>query len=483
MVRKIQAKLVLRLHAQGLSGRAIARSQGMSRRSVSDVLDAARAVGVGWDDVAGKTDGEVYALLFPGRGERESVYEQPDWARVHRELARVGVTLRILHGEYADGCRRTGKPHMGYDRFCKLYAAYVQKLGVTSRVEHKAGRTIEVDWAGKTLRIVDPVTGDSSTAYLFVAVLPFSRYAFVEPTLDMAQNSWLRAHVAMYEWFGGSTPRLVCDNLKTGVIAHPREGEVVLNDAYRGLAEHYSAAVLPGRVRKPKDKPSAENTVWHATMALAGAMRDHQFGSLDELRTAIRAWLVEYNSRPFQKRDGSRLSVFEGEEKPLLIALPPVAYEVMDWVYGRRVQANSHVAYARNWYSVPYAYVGSTVDLRIGANTLERCEQWANRIGPDCATVIGKLFAMERLDEQAVDPALAVLRLSKRYSAQRLENACSLALQSVASPRYAHIGPILESGQDIAGEIPDDAGDHGADGGDDGAGWVRGGDCYANMGR
>ncbi len=93
MVRKIQAKLVLRLHAQGLSGRAIARSQGMSRRSVSDVLDAARAVGVGWDDVAGKTDGEVYALLFPGRGERESVYEQPDWARVHRELARVGVTL------------------------------------------------------------------------------------------------------------------------------------------------------------------------------------------------------------------------------------------------------------------------------------------------------------------------------------------------------------------------------------------------------
>ncbi len=90
---------------------------------------------------------------------------------------------------------------------------------------------------------------------------------------------------------------------------------------------------------------------------------------------------------------------------------------------------------------------------------------------------------MERLDEQAVDPALAVLRLSKRYSAQRLENAYSLALQSVASPRYAHIGPILESGQDIAGVIPDDAGDHGADGGDDGAGWVRGGDYYANMGR
>lgn len=371
MVRKIQAKLVLRLHGQGLSGRAIARSQGMSRRSVADVLDAAKAAGIGWDDVANRPDDEVYALLFPGRGERESVYEQPDWGKVHRELARVGVTLRILHGEYVDECRQSGRPHMGYDRFCKLYAAYVARLGVTSRVEHKAGRTIEVDWAGKTMRIVDPVTGDSSTVYLFVAVLPFSRYAFVEPTLDMGQNSWLRAHVAMYEWFGGSTPRLVCDNLKTGVIKHPREGEIVLNDAYRGMAEHYSAAVLPGRVRKPKDKPSAENTVWHVTMALVGAMRDHEFGSLDELRAAIRAWLAEYNSRAFQKRDGSRSSVFKSEEKPLLITLPLMPYEVADWVYGRRVQANSHVAYARNWYSVPYAYIGSTVDLRIGASMLE----------------------------------------------------------------------------------------------------------------
>ena len=163
----------------------------------------------------------------------------------------------------------------------------------------------------------------------------------------------------------------MCDNLKTGVIKHPREGEIVLNDAYRGMAEHYSAAVLPGRVRKPKDKPSAENTVWHVTMALVGAMRDHEFGSLDELRAAIRAWLAEYNSRAFQKRDGSRSSVFESEEKPLLITLPLMPYEVADWVYGRRVQANSHVAYARNWYSVPYAYIGSTVDLRIGASMLE----------------------------------------------------------------------------------------------------------------
>ena len=252
-------------------------------------------------------------------------------------------------------------------------------------------------------------------------------------------------------------------------------------------------------------------------MALAGAMRDRAFASLDELRGAVRGWLDEYNSRPFQKRDGSRQSVFESDERPLLIPLPGTAYEVADWIYGRKVQSNCHVAYARNWYSVPYAYAGTVVDLRVGSDTLEvwhkgsrlcthrllpataanrystnetdlpgkagwrqwdreRCERWAKRVGPDCADVVGRLFAAQRFDDQGVEPALAVLRLSRRYSERRLENACSLALQSVASPRYSHIRPILETGQDMTGGLTETS--------DDGAGgWVRGGDYYANMGR
>ena len=348
MVRRIKAKAVLRLDGQGLSGRAMARSLGIAGQSVSGTPGAAKTAGVGWDDVADRPDDGVYALLFPGRGEREGVYGRPDWAGVHRELARVGVTLGILHGEYVDGCRRAGRPCMGCDRFCRLYAARVPELGVTGGVEHRAGRAIEVDRAGRTMRIVDPVTGDSSTVCLFVGVLPSGRYAFAGPALGMTRNTWLRARVAMCGWFGGSTPRLVCDDLRTGVIRHPREGEIVLNDAYRGMAGHCSAAVLPGRVKRPKDRPSAENTVWHATMALVGAMRGRGFGSLDEPRTAIREWLAEYNARPFQKRDGSRLSVFESGERPLPVALPPMPYEVADRAYGRRVQANGHVVWARN---------------------------------------------------------------------------------------------------------------------------------------
>ncbi|MEV7475637.1 IS21 family transposase, partial [Pseudarthrobacter oxydans] len=371
MVRKIRAKLVLQLRAEGLSGRAIAASQGMSRKSITAVLEAADAAGVVWDDIASSSEGEVYARLFPGRGEHQSVFAQPDWDQVHREMARVGVTLKLLHGEYADSLAAAGEPVMGYDRFCRTYQRHVLVTGVASRVGHKAAQTVEVDWSGPTMQLADPVTGKPRTVYLFVACLPFSRYAFVEPSMDMKQDTWLRAHVAMFEAFTGSVPRIVPDNLKTGVIKHPREGEVVLNDAYREMAAHYSAAVLPGRIRAPKDKASVENTVAHvATWVIAG-LRQQQFTSLPELRAAIIDRVAAYNAEPFQKRPGSRASVFAAEEQPFLTGLPAAAYEISRWVYGRRVGRNGHVVWERNYYSVPFANIGTTVDLRITDRVLQ----------------------------------------------------------------------------------------------------------------
>ena len=513
MVRKIKAKLILQLRNQGLSRRAIESAQGMSRHSIQSVLDAAERLGLGWDDVAEQSEAEVYSTLFPGRGVHESVFAQPDWARVHAELARVGVTLKLLHQEYVDATSMA-QATMSYDRFCRLYGEHAAVSGATSRVGHKAGRSIEVDWSGPTMGLLDPTTGEVSTVYLFVACLPFSRYAFVEATLDMRQESWLRAHTAMFAFFGGSVPRLVPDNLKTGVISHPREGEVVLNDAYREMAAHYSAAVLPGRVRHPRDKSSTENTVAHVATWVIAALRHETFTSLAQLRTRMRQQIDAYNREPFQKRTGSRWSVFTTEELTLLQALPAVPFEISTWSYKRKVNKNAHVVWARNFYSVPFSQIGALVDLRATDTMLEvyrnderltshvmlpgttsnqyqtneadlpegrsyqawdraRIEDWAARMGPATVTVIGKIFEVTSIEEAGLDPALAVLRLSRRFSAARVEAACQMALRGpIRSPRYAHLRPILDTGQDKTGLVPDEpASDEG--------GYVRGSAYYA----
>ena len=122
MARKIRVREILRLRASGLSGTAIARTQGMSKTSVMDAFHAADDRGVAWEDVEGMSDAEAYALLFPERSHDGPVYPDPDWERVHRELARDGVALKRLHAEYRDACAGGGEPAMSYDRFCEYCA-------------------------------------------------------------------------------------------------------------------------------------------------------------------------------------------------------------------------------------------------------------------------------------------------------------------------------------------------------------------------
>ncbi len=194
MVRKFNAKRILQLRAEGLSGRIVASTQGISRNSVADVLNAADASSRRWEELKNLTEEKVYQLLFPGRSDHESVFTKPDWSTVHKELAEVGTNLKLLHGEYADQAKATGAAFRGYDRFCKSYQRYVTLHGATSRAAHKAGTNVEVDCSGPTMHLHHPVTGQGSTAYLFIACLPFNRYAFDEPCMDMKQDSWMMSH-------------------------------------------------------------------------------------------------------------------------------------------------------------------------------------------------------------------------------------------------------------------------------------------------
>ena len=520
MARRTRAREILRLLEAGMPRNAISRALSVSKHSVQAVAEAADEHGIGWAEAEAMSDAEAYETLFPEKVRDRDVYADPDWERIHRELARDGVTLKRLHAEYRDALLAKGEPAMSYDRFCKRYRGFTVRKQVVSRVGHKAGRIMEADWAGPTMALVDPATGEVSKAYLFVACLPFSRMSWVEPTLDMKQDTWLRCHVHAFGYFGGAAPCIVPDNAKVAVTSHPREGEVVVNDAYREMAAHYGAAVMPARVRTPRDKPSVENEVWQAATEIVAALRDRVFTDFNELRRAVAERLEDHNSRPFSKREGTRRQVFEEQEKPLLRPLPAAPCEVCEWVYGRKVQRNCHVSYKRNFYSASHLAVGKPVDLRVTDTTLEvflggerlathplfpayarnrysthegdlpkgrsysdwdagRIRRWAERVGPSCAGVVERIFQSVKFEEQGFNAALAVLRLSHRYSAARLERACGMALATgKRSPRYRDVEPILKGNQDRIADAR--AGDDGGPGEDE-AGYVRGAGFYGEV--
>lgn len=140
--------------------------------------------------------------------------------------------------------------------------------------------------------------------YLFVATFPYSQYTYVEATASMNQSDWLYCNVHMLESFEGSPVKIVCDNLKTGVITHPKHGEVVLNDAYLSFAEHYQVAIMPAEVKKPKQKASVEGSVGKIARKIIGMLRNETFHFLVALNCGIKGALDKLNSKEFQKRNG-----------------------------------------------------------------------------------------------------------------------------------------------------------------------------------
>jgi len=488
MANKIKVKLILELRAAHMSRNSIASTRRMSKNSVSDVFHIADSLQLTFEDIKDKDEAAVYQLFYPDKHAVENMYRDPNYEHIHKELKKVGVTLKLLHQEYYDSCKANADIPVGYTKFCDGYTDFTIGNKLTNHLLHKPGVITEVDWSGPTMSYEDTSTGEVIKAYLFVATLPYSQYSYVEPCLDMKQDTWLRCHIHMYEFFDGITIRTVCDNLKTGVISHPKQGDIVLNDNYEALGSHYMTAIMPTGVRKPKQKASVEGTVGKVATAIIAKLRNKRFYSFQELKSAVAEKLSEFNDEPFQKREGSRSAAFQ-EEKRYLQELPAIPYEIAEWLYGRKVNTDCHVVYAKNRYSCPYQYVGKESDLRITDTTLEiyikgnrvathnrfpqyisnrysthnedmpdqfnqpewddvRIKQWAISVGSYTSEVVGRIFREVKIKEQGYNSSLSVLRLSKTYSEARLETACELALTRVRVPRYHHLKSILAANQD-----------------------------------
>lgn len=338
-----------------------------SRNTVNRIVRIMVERGLGWDEIEGSSDQELVSVFESNQQVNPINYVVPDYAKLSQELVRPGVTMQLLWEEYQDQCRLSKAIGYQATQFKKYYNEYLIQNQFTEVIRHKAGERIEVDWAGTRVRWIDPDSGEVQLGYLFVGVLSFSGYAYAQACPDMTQSSWIDAHNQMFQYFGGVAQYLIPDNLKTGVISHGKE-TVVLNQTYSELAEHYGMIVLSARERKPKDKPQVENAVGKLTTHIIARMRDYQFFSIDEYNEQLRIELDRFNHKPFQKKEGSRVRVFENLEKPLLKPLPKVPYEVASWRKAK-VQSNSHISVQKCYYSVPYQTIGQEVKVKIGSNS------------------------------------------------------------------------------------------------------------------
>ena len=352
---------ILRLNSLGILKQDIAIACGCSRNTVASVIKKAEEKRIGWETAAGLSSNELARQLF-STVQKVPVCKMPDWNYIHREMAKSGVTLSLLFAEYSEQCRQNRDIPYKKTQFYMYYSDFVQKTKATMRIAHKPGEIMEVDWAGQPAIIRNTNTGQPIKSYIFVAVLPYSGYTYVEAFLSQNQQAWIQGHVNAFSFFGGVTRILVPDNLKTGITKHTRH-ETVVNKTYQELAEHYRTVVLPTRVRSPKDKATVERNVGIISTWIIAALRNQQFLSLWELNVAIRSNLTEFNNKPFQKKEGSRASVFE-EEQQFLIPLPEYPYELAEWKVST-VQFNYHITVEGGNYSVPYEYIKHKVNVRL----------------------------------------------------------------------------------------------------------------------
>ena len=423
--------------------------------------------------------------MFPSK---KSVTDRrlPDYNYVRKELLRNGVTKKLLWIEYCEDCQQTGETPLMYSQFCEYIHRDEQKRRATMHIPRKPGEQIEVDWAGDPAHITDPDTGEITDCWVFVGVMTYSQYAYVEAFMNERTGNWIKAHVHMFEFFGGVTPVLVTDNCTTAVDHRKSDWYTpVLNTTYHEMAEHYNIAILPARVRRPKDKPNVEGSVGKISTWITAALRNEQFFTLADLNEAIRKKLEIYNARQFQKKECSRLSLFLGEEQPLLAPLPATPFELAEWKHAT-VQFNYHIAVDGMYYSVPYQYIKNKVDVRVTDTTIEvfhqhnriashrrlhgrsgqystisehmpddhqkylewngdRFRRWADEIGPNTRSVVDAILTSGRIEQQSYRSCMGLLRLADKHSAQALERACEQALSYTSRPSYKSIKNVLVS--------------------------------------
>lgn len=480
-MRKIREVLRLKFEC-GLTNRQIAKSTSIARSTVGDYVHRAKAANLVWPLPDDMDDSRLEQIIFDQVPHIPKDKRPPlNFSHIHQELKRKGVTLMLLWDEY----KAENPQGYQYSQFCCLYQQWCNLLDPVMRQDHRAGEKLFVDYAGMTVAITDPASGQTSEAQIFIACMGASNYTYAEASLTQGLSDWIDSHVRALEFFGGVPELVIPDNLKSGVNKACRY-EPDLNPTYLDMANHYGTAVIPARVRSPKDKAKAEVGVLIVERWILAKLRNRKFFSITELNRAIAALLVELNNKAFQKLPGTRKSVFETIDKPALKPLPVQRYQFAQWKKAR-VNIDYHVEIDRHYYSVPHQLIKKQIDIRLTANTVEcfykgkrvashvrsdrqgrhttvkehmpekhqkymewtpeRLIRWAGKIGPQTAELIEKVMNSRMHPQQGFRSCLGILRLGKSYGEDRLEAAARRA-NMIGGKTYKSVESILKNGLD-----------------------------------
>jgi len=350
---------------------------------------------------------------------------------------------------------------------------------------HVAGERMFVDFAGQTMEVFDGTTGEARRAEIFVAVLGASSYTYAEAVWSQSLPEWISAHVNALAFFDGVPRQIVCDNLRSG-ITRACFYEPLVNRTYADMARHYGTTVIPARPYKARDKAKVEVGVQVVQRWILARLRHRRFFSLAELNSAIRALLGQLNDRPMRGWGTTRRALYQQVDRPALQQLPPTHYEYAEWKRCR-VNLDYHVEIERHYYSVPFQLLRQTVEARITAKSVEifhrgklvathlrsprrhrpstvpdhmpsshrRYRDWTNErirreaaaIGDDAEMLIDLILRSRPHPEQGFRSCIGILRLEKRYGAERLDAACARAL-ALGTRSYTSVAAILNNRQD-----------------------------------
>lgn len=489
-IRMDQIRTLLQQKLRGISIRTIARNTGLSRNTVRSYLRSIDQNGYTPAQALELNDQLLAQLCLnndtaPVGGQRQQHLLQ--WIERHgNELRKKHVTRQLLWEEY-----RQVYPHgYGYTWFCRHLNDFLGYRDVTALFEHRPGEKIMIDFAGDTLCYTDPDTQEQVRTQVWVSVLPFSSYMYVEALPSQKQEDVADCLQRNFSFLGGVPQSALFDNFRS-VVKRADRYQPTFTELMENLSVHYQCTFMSTRVRKPRDKPHVETAVNVAYKRIYAKLRNQTFYSLGELNAAIHHALEALNNRHFKGKPYSRRDLFEQYEKKLLVALPPEPF-----ICRRRalvkVQKNYHVTLGQDMhqYSVPHRFAGKQARIfwtptdvevyhrheriavhrrnpvRYGYTTLpehmppnhraiHRQKGWdgeyflrqAAKIGPATHHAIGVILSGKVFPEQTYKSCLGVLRLADKYTPERVEGVCQL-LEHSPKITYLLIKTMLQKNRD-----------------------------------